>query len=299
MDFIEDLKRIIIEIFEEAELEYEDSDHINDLIIQYLNVINRMIDQNPRDVYLSQTLEDNLTEEHEDAISVIRETFENGSDVNPHLSRQIFNPTFNDLLFNDWGVYHFHLSTTRDDPNDYFMSRTGPLLFAMVKNNEAYFLTIGNHGDWGKPEFLEIVENNWPDLLDNRKIEGARPVQDLDEDEIQELREAGINPIADIQGQAIFSEKGGITLEGGRVQHTLSAIQLNERMEQLEEYVNSNRERYKENLNQGLANEEIPDELDFRLELEDGKFWLVEDNLDVAVESYVNTPVRHISSMTN
>ena len=50
-----------------------------------------------------------VPDQYQDAYEHIKKSLENGDDVNKHLSRGIKNLTSNDLMLNEWGIYHFHL----------------------------------------------------------------------------------------------------------------------------------------------------------------------------------------------
>lgn len=97
--------------------------------------------------------------------AIFRAKIENGDQLWPHLSRKIENVLDLDLLLNDWGIHHFHLSETVDP--DGFVSRPRvrgqeePLLFAIFKQSDAYLLDFGKHGDWYDDRFPKIAHYNW------------------------------------------------------------------------------------------------------------------------------------------
>ena len=88
-----------------------------------------------------------------------------------------------------YGVIHLHLSASKDDAkpvilNDRFSKHSEYLLFAKFKNDAAYFIDVLHHPEiltpnnqagieWTSSTILLILENNWPELIENTKIPGA------------------------------------------------------------------------------------------------------------------------------
>ena len=73
-----------------------------------------------------------------------------------------------DLLIADWGIHHLHLSPERDG------RRTGDLLFAVFRPDDAYLLQILPHGNWAELSLLETIVRNWPDgALINGALRGG------------------------------------------------------------------------------------------------------------------------------
>lgn len=96
-----------------------------------------------------------------------------GQDVTPHLSRAVRHAYQSapsrtplqrrqdlDLLLNDWGVHHLHLSTQVEA--DGFVKRTECLLFATFGPQDAYLIDIMKHGDWTREHVLEVMIREWP-----------------------------------------------------------------------------------------------------------------------------------------
>ena len=86
-------------------------------------------------------------------------------------------------------MIHLHLSASKDDSkpvirSDRFSKRSEYLLFAKFKNDTAYFIDVLHHPEvltpnnqagieWASSAILLILENNWPELIENTKIPGA------------------------------------------------------------------------------------------------------------------------------
>ncbi len=88
---------------------------------------------------------------------------ENGEDINPFLSKQSIKSKTNDMMLNDWGIYHFHLGENIEKSG--FAERTGLLLYAFVTDECIYEICVKNHGEWSNRQLLEIINQEWPCLL--------------------------------------------------------------------------------------------------------------------------------------
>jgi hypothetical protein len=75
-----------------------------------------------------------------------------------------------DLLLNDWGIHHLHISTAV--AADGFVNRNDPLLFAMFEPEMAYLLDIGTHSSFVDQRLAEIAVENWPDTKLFLEIQG-------------------------------------------------------------------------------------------------------------------------------
>lgn len=90
-----------------------------------------------------------------------------GKDLTPFMSKGVKRSHNIDLLHSQWGVRHFHLGTKMEGE---FVSRTGPLLFTVVRDENIYVLGLWKHGDWVKKEILNVITDNWPFLIEKNKI---------------------------------------------------------------------------------------------------------------------------------
>jgi len=93
-----------------------------------------------------------------------------GEDLNPHLSKTTARADYNDLLFNDWGFYHFHLGAAL--PGQPFSSRTGELLFIIARQGSFYCIDVMDHNAFSCVELLKIVHRNWPNILAPYSLKG-------------------------------------------------------------------------------------------------------------------------------
>ncbi len=84
------------------------------VIRQYWNMEKRLIQRKPRKVVYSA--EFRCPEEYERALAEFEERVKKGGNLHPFMSDKILKSSYNDLLLNDWNIYHFHLTGRfRDD----------------------------------------------------------------------------------------------------------------------------------------------------------------------------------------
>ena len=116
-------------------------------------------------------------------VNVIKDHFLTGGRVSKFLSKKTLNATFNDGLLNDYGIHHLHLSDELDK-GGYFVNGSRMLLFALVKESDAFFIDVVPHPNdkitedvgWVRQDLLTIIDANWPQLLEPhiaRGINGA------------------------------------------------------------------------------------------------------------------------------
>lgn len=176
----------------------------------YWNTQLRLVEPRPRAVHLSS----NLTNfGNSQGVSLLQKKFEAGENVNAHQSKALLNSehrAFHDLLFNDWGIQHFHLGAALEPSG--FVNRTGDLLFAVVRPDDVYFITVLPHGAWVELGMLETIHTNWPDLLPRAVgVSGRR----LTEDQMRTLRKKHFNFFPQVSdGTTYFPAGGGYMVSG-------------------------------------------------------------------------------------
>ena len=211
------------------------------LLIWFFNWLNRLVHPHPRHVFKSREyIFRRLGAREQVLLDRLADKIEAGMDVNPHLSRGtkqgfVGEPSVPkrknlgrrrdlDLLLNDWGVHHLHLSDTLDD--DGFVRRDPTcdpdlLLFAIFRDDAAYLLDVGLHGAWTDRSLVEISLRNWPNenlFLPLNGVLAAR--QDYDRSERRALRSNGmISPIS-VEGKEYvgpgFMSSAGTTMVAAR-----------------------------------------------------------------------------------
>lgn len=146
-------------------------------------------------------------------LSDLETAINNGNPLWPWQSKGINRITPPDGLYFDFKVAHFHLGKGLDGNG--YITRTKELLFALVTVDTFFEIGIYNHGEWYEFDILNIIDDNWPQLLDNVTHNGIAGVAHIanTRKEIQELREAYINSVRQISsGRIIVPPGGDVTL---------------------------------------------------------------------------------------
>jgi hypothetical protein len=142
------------------------------------------------------------------------------------------------------GEFSIFISARQNGDNSPYVERTGPLLFAMVEGQNAYFIDVQKHGAWAKEELLRIVKNNWPHLLADHRLEGVvglEPgIQDIGEAERKAARRAGVNVLLELDDEYFHSPGGGITCAGTSTEASLSTNFWMSMLDNLQEHFEKN-----------------------------------------------------------
>ena len=235
MSFTFDLANTIKRQFDQHGVRYDNNMDVCDLASGCLEVLNRRLIPTPRKVSFSEELHDSLGRLIRDvdatqrgkALEAWRATFflrhllVNGQNVNGFLSRWInfaTGPKSRDGLLWDFGMHHFHLSQKFDA--DGFVKRERPdyLLFAIITEENAYFVDVRPHPNrrdlgWVRQNLLNIVHCNWPELIEPYILRGVKGTV-LTNEEKAELRRKNCNHAPDIGGNAIAPLGGGTMADG-------------------------------------------------------------------------------------
>ena len=189
-----------------------------ELLTAYYNATRRIVGAWPRTVHRASGFVVPKDPDQARALSTIEQKLQKGESVLPYLSRKIRDLSYNDLLFNDWGIHHFHLGTNIEE--DSFVNRTGPLLYIVFGdaidfygkgNTDAHLLAVMDHNDFATQELVEILHENWPELPQFDMPGGDR----LSDADIQRLRNLHTNYCLRLRdGKSCFAPGGGITGAG-------------------------------------------------------------------------------------
>jgi hypothetical protein len=152
------------------------------LLVVYHNWINRLVKPQPRVVHKSKAfLQNPKTMQRASDLAQLIADIEQGRDLTKYLSRGIVRAPAGipgqdrrpdlDLMLNDWGVHHLHISSIIEA--DGFVKRDGPLLFVSFKPDAAYLIDIMTHRDWARDHVLEVLAAEWPDKGVIHEVKGA------------------------------------------------------------------------------------------------------------------------------
>lgn len=216
-------------------IDTEDKEKISFLYFEYFL---RVLPKFKYNVYLSKELLENpLYTKYKEVINTIKTNAENSISLKPYLSKGIKNIAKSDAMLNDWGVLHFHLG--KELKND-FIKRTGDLLFVYrdvkLKPNELYFLDIFNHNSWSKKRTIEILHNNWGNIIKHYKVEVLVDIEPkLNDEEHLLLRNENVNSAISLSdGTAYIMLGGGITTAGTNQEATMMKINYMKKFRDLE-----------------------------------------------------------------
>lgn len=227
-----------------------------ELLVRYINWQNRLISVSPREVLQSPTFAENpLVQARSTTVRKIVKDIERGDDLAKYLSRGIQvgfllprDPSKKelhrrrdlDLLLNDWGIHHLHISTTVEA--DGFVERDGPLIFAAFKQRTAYLIDVMSHRDWTNEHLIQVIVRSWPNAGLVFELKGIIPSkQNWTAGERAQLRGAGLSTAVTIDSRS-FMPSFGISTAGTSTQASLTAMRILRTLKQFEEKLNANPE---------------------------------------------------------
>lgn len=231
---------------------------LDQLLIAFLNWCGRFVSAAQRRVHVSSVLGRRrplASGLHEAALVDIIAGIEQGRDLSPYLSRGVKHGIVIpkpgpkklgrrrdlDLMLNDWGVHHLHLSSSKEA--DGFVSRTKAVLFAVFHKADAYLLDVVDHGAgernvWTRQHILEIMAREWPEEQLLLELKGVFPGTNDNESERHALRRAGVATQVGIDGKVYISRTGLSTagtssqasLEAGRILNHVRSMEKDLRL---------------------------------------------------------------------
>lgn len=193
------------------------SNNPEDIIIQYISLVKRIITPRQRKMLLAKDFE--CPQELQNGLDIFSIKVGAGEDINPHQSTTMKHKGYTDLMLASWQIHHFHLGETLL-PSGY-IQRTGKILYAMVKEDVILALKIDEHGHWSDKELPDIAHDNWPELTSDWDVD-ATPEVDFGSEEIGKLRKVGVNIITQrADGTSTFGGYG-VTTAGTSMEASLA-----------------------------------------------------------------------------
>lgn len=221
------------------------------IILQYMNALQKTIRPKPRKVIYSKELrekidtkyfgnenDDYIIENADEIIDLVKhfkQMFEEGKDINNHLSGEIFSSNRQDMLFNTWNIKHIHLNKVEAGSKSAMKrNRSEFLLFCVVKEEKVYFIDVRLHPDgneFSSYSFLEILYNN--NLMeevgffrDDRYVPGSLNIQiTRDEDIYTIYNKCHSNVCFDFKGN-LFMSLSGIVSTGDKCENSYLLQQI-------------------------------------------------------------------------
>lgn len=201
-----DLERLIAADFGISSARHFQTDFIN-----WLHFRARRVPRVPRRVLISREIQHHLIQHS--AIEKICLALETGGDVDPWLSKKTLKNKGNcrtDMMFNDWQIQHFHLSSVFQSPT--VIRRTKLLLFVHITGEEATILDVQPHGSWTMVALLENLLRTNPTALERYEARGITPNCRSDA-EYKKFRDSGYNVALEVGGRT-FLVGGGRAASG-------------------------------------------------------------------------------------
>lgn len=180
----------------------------DDALRQYCNLVMRLLDVKPRRI--KKAKEFSCPKSQDIPMRVFENAVRSGFKLTHFMSKTIIDASFSDKLINDWGIYHFHLSTGIDDKDTRFMGRGDYLLLAYVDpydDNTMYFLKTTPHKNmnWSEQDLIRIMADNWPEMMERYRLRGVDSLtKTISDEEYSTLRKNNINAAVDLHDGRIF-----------------------------------------------------------------------------------------------
>ncbi len=219
-DFVADLRDLLAAHLASRGYSADASATAETLLWNFLKIQHRLVEARPRKVVRSQTLvqgEAGLPEKYRVALQRIERASLAGEDLNPYLSRQLVTDKAfraHDGMLNEYGVHHLHLGDGFDDRG--LIRGTKELLFAIVGEDEMYFIGVFDHDAFGDEEPFRIALANWPSLFRASGFPAPRsPAEPLTPEQRKTLRKKGANALTvGDDGETYFPPGGGVMSNG-------------------------------------------------------------------------------------
>ena len=286
MSFKSDLADIIKQQFVRVGIRCDNNIDLCSLVLRYFEMLNRRVNPISRKVHFSEEIQDSLgilssksDEEMQGkaaeawrTVFLIRKFFTEGKNVNGFLSTRIkfaMGKRSIDGLLWDFGMHHFHLSKNFEASG--FVERADYLLFAVITQEDAYFVDVRAHpkaGDlgWVSRDLLQILHSNWPELVEFKILRGVSGTK-LTDEESQELRRKNCNHVTNQGGNAIAPIGGGMMADGSSLSCRVLAMKLLHEINQHQLYFDSQPQEVRFGLETGGI--KISEEMEFDLVLMD------------------------------
>jgi hypothetical protein len=281
VDFYDDWVELLRRELRAAGYPAPSGEPAHDVCFRYYNWKKRSISSGPRKVVEAKDF--SAPADLKAGVDLVREKFEKGQDLRPHLSRRIADLNYDNALLDDWGIHHLHLGTTIDSFG--FVPRTGPDLFAKVEADQVYFLAVLGHGQWSNQLLVEILHSQFSDSIKQFRLPGfVVDVQIVPSDaEVRALRKGNVSTIIRTRDGALYAPLGGgITTSGLSAQVAQIRDYYFGLMKKLEQHIVAKAAVFEEQAKRQGA--KLGERLHFRLHhSSDGWLGALEENTKVLV----------------
>jgi hypothetical protein len=214
--FCNDLQEIAKSLCELHSLHYDA--RVEPPIRRWISYVARLVEPKERLVYFSKDFCTRVPKQYVSAVHLLADKFEYGENVNPYLSTSLLYNNFakkkggrTDLLWADWKIHHFHLTTSFSKYKKFFSERSDYLLFAYVGDDYVCFLDVKYHKSenvFSNPIFVKQLVESWPELAEVHAINGIHVENCWNAEEIKKLRKGGLTPLTSVKGRAYMMGLG-------------------------------------------------------------------------------------------
>lgn len=191
-------------------------------IAEFYNLIERIPVPRPRKILKAKNF--SCPKELQKNLEVLENKIVKGESITNYLSKKIIDAHFSDSMLYDFGITHLHLGKEGNSKDEAFVERTGKILYCVLKDDDAYFLTIDDHKKWSDIRFIEIMKDNFPELLEKHKIEGLELGREITNEERENLHKHNIISVLQIDKEMFTPIGGGVTMNGLSLRGMLNAI---------------------------------------------------------------------------
>lgn len=255
MSWEEETIQVIGDYFKSVGIKYIPKKEVDNCLVDFFNYQMKLINPVPRIILKSKEISSKrLTPKYSQALHEIEMKIKQGQELTYHQSKKVLDPLYTDDLLNDWVIHHLHLSTTKSKSGQRFYDRSDYLLFVAFSNNEAFLIDVKEHNEdyvFAKKEFLEIMDSNWPEVMQNYYWKDVIEVSpNLSDEEIGIMRKKGYTVGAyNVNGKVIRSPGIGISSNGLNIQVVRKADEVCRIL-----HASSQQASNEENLKQVLSN---------------------------------------------
>jgi hypothetical protein len=182
----------------------------------YLTALRRAIESKPRTVQYSREFV--CPPEHRAGLTALELRIIAGESVLPFLSKGLQKRLHEeDMLFNDWGIHHFHLGPQVEASG--YVARTDYVLLARVTDSKVYFVEIVPHPrgrGWAQCRAMNLIHSNWPESLADCVALGFAPSgEPTTDDLVATLRSKNATCLFETTDGTVYFPPGrGITASG-------------------------------------------------------------------------------------
>jgi hypothetical protein len=239
MQFVDETAKDLRKLVEQDFGPCVDGHLTNRQVLDWMHYRARLIPCRPRTVKLSPEILAQMASYP--AIARLKIELEAGRDVSPWLSERVRRRKEDglaDLMFNDWQISHFHLSSVLGPRNK--VKRTGQLLFAHVRTDRAVFLDVQPHGSWSMKRILKVLKDVSPgDLPAMIGIVPPRNGAQTDE-QLLNLRQNGYSTSIELDGAVYAAPSLGISSSRHATRLSLRVMRLARQLEHLRGALDAN-----------------------------------------------------------